>query len=70
LAKEESERLQKLKGKIENLIESNPALKQYKKQLLLDITTEGLRIQMVDEQNRPMFALARAELQPYAANFA
>lgn len=65
LAKEESERLQKLKGKIENLIESNPALKQYKKQLLLDITTEGLRIQMVDEQNRPMFALARAELQPY-----
>ncbi|GGX48949.1 flagellar motor protein MotB [Undibacterium squillarum] len=65
LAKEESEKLQKLKGKIENLIESNPALKQYKKQLLLDITTEGLRIQMVDEQNRPMFALARAELQPY-----
>jgi chemotaxis protein MotB len=37
----------------------------YKKQLLLDITTEGLRIQMVDEQNRPMFALAKAELQPY-----
>jgi chemotaxis protein MotB len=68
LAKEESERLQKLKWKIENLIESNPALKQYKKQLLLDITTEGLRIQMVDEQNRPMFALARAELQPYARN--
>ncbi|MDO9636749.1 MAG: OmpA family protein, partial [Thiobacillus sp.] len=26
---------------------------------------EGLRIQIVDEQNRPMFNLASAELQPY-----
>ena len=34
--------------------------------LLLDITTEGLRVQIVDEQNRPMFAVGRAELQPYA----
>jgi chemotaxis protein MotB len=40
-------------------------LAQYKKQLLLDITAEGLRIQIVDEQNRPMFESARAELQPY-----
>jgi len=33
--------------------------------VLLDITSEGLRIQIVDEQNRPMFALSKAELQPY-----
>jgi chemotaxis protein MotB len=65
LAKVEAERLKVLKEKIEGVIESNPTLKQYKKQLLLDITTEGLRIQMVDEQNRPMFALAKADLQPY-----
>lgn len=65
LAKADAERLKGLKDKIEAIIESNPTLKQYKKQLLLDITTEGLRIQMVDEQNRPMFALAKAELQPY-----
>jgi chemotaxis protein MotB len=31
----------------------------------MDITTEGLRIQIVDAQNRPMFASAKAELQPY-----
>jgi chemotaxis protein MotB len=54
-----------LKDKIEAKIESNPLLKKYKEQLLLDITSEGLRIQIVDEQNRPMFALAKAELQPY-----
>ncbi|MFZ6766228.1 flagellar motor protein MotB [Undibacterium sp. Di26W] len=65
LAKVEADRLKGLKTKIEAAIESNPTLKQYKKQLLLDITTEGLRIQMVDEQNRPMFALAKADLQPY-----
>ena len=61
----ETARLQTLKRHIEEIIEANPVLKQFKKQLLLDITTEGLRIQIVDEQNRPMFALARADLQPY-----
>ncbi|MFZ6861277.1 flagellar motor protein MotB [Undibacterium sp. Ji67W] len=65
LAKADAERLKGLKARIEAVIESNPTLKQYKKQLLLDITTEGLRIQMVDELNRPMFASAKAELQPY-----
>ena len=65
LAKADAERLKGLKARIEAVIESNPVLKQYKKQLLLDITTEGLRIQMVDELNRPMFASAKADLQPY-----
>ncbi|MDO8179387.1 MAG: flagellar motor protein MotB [Undibacterium sp.] len=65
LAKSDADRLKVLKAKIEAAIESNPTLKQYKKQLLLDITSEGLRIQMVDEKNRPMFASAKADLQPY-----
>ncbi len=63
--KAEMQRLQNLKLKIEQAIEANPALKQFKNQLLLDITTDGLRIQIVDEQNRPMFASGRAELQAY-----
>ncbi|MDC8758526.1 flagellar motor protein MotB [Janthinobacterium fluminis] len=65
LERDEAVRLQALKAKIEATIEANPALRKYKNQLLLDITSEGLRIQIVDEQNRPMFALAKAELQPY-----
>ena len=65
LAHAEAARLQALKGRIEATIEGDPGLKKFKHQLLLDITSEGLRIQIVDEQNRPMFALARAELQPY-----
>ena len=58
-------RLKELKQRIEKLIESNPTLRQFKNQLLLDITSEGLRIQIVDEQNRPMFDSSSAELKPY-----
>jgi chemotaxis protein MotB len=65
LEKMELARLRTLKEKIEQAIDARAALRQFRNQLLIDITTEGLRIQIVDEQNRPMFALAKAELQPY-----
>ena len=61
----DASRLKALKGRIEAAIDANPTLKQFKKQLLIDITTEGLRIQIVDEKNRPMFALSKAKLEPY-----
>ena len=61
----ELEQLEKLKARIEDTINNNPALNKFKSQLLLDITSEGLRIQIVDEKNRPMFAMGRAELQSY-----
>jgi chemotaxis protein MotB len=64
-ARKEEQMLSDLKDRIEKMIESNPTLKQFKSQLLLDITTEGLRIQIVDEQNRPMFDLAGDQLKPY-----
>jgi len=65
LEKMERTRLEELKSRLEKAIDSNPTLKQFKNQLLIDITSEGLRIQIVDEKNRPMFALASAQLQPY-----
>ncbi|MGZ5801966.1 MAG: flagellar motor protein MotB [Burkholderiaceae bacterium] len=65
LERAEAARLKALKAQIEGVIEGSASLKPYSKQLLLDITSEGLRIQIVDEQNRPMFASAKAELQPY-----
>lgn len=66
LIRQERARLEELKKKIEEAIDASQMLRQFKNQLLLDITSEGLRIQIVDEQNRPMFALASAQLQPYA----
>ena len=59
-------KLKELKANIEKVIDSSPKLQQFKKQILLDITSEGLRIQIVDEKNRPMFQLGSAELEPYA----
>jgi chemotaxis protein MotB len=63
--KKEIEKLKELKANIEKMIESNVKLQKFKNQILLDITSEGLRIQIVDEQNRPMFKSGRAQLEPY-----
>ncbi|MDO9013142.1 MAG: flagellar motor protein MotB [Gallionella sp.] len=61
----ELEKLKELKSNIEKAIESSVKLKQFKSQILLDITSEGLRIQIVDEKNRPMFRSGSAQLEPY-----
>jgi chemotaxis protein MotB len=66
MEKVEKQKLESLKMDLETLIDSNPSLKQFKSQLLLDLTSEGLRIQIVDEKNRPMFDSASSELKPYA----
>ena len=63
--RKEQERLETLKADIEKMIEQSPQLAQFKKQMVLDITSEGLRIQIVDEQNRPMFDSSSADLKPY-----
>lgn len=62
---QELKKLQGLKEKLEKAIETNPMLQQFKKQILIDITTEGLRIQIVDEKNRPMFDLGGAHMKSY-----
>jgi len=66
VARQDGQRLKALKGRLEEVINLNPLLHQYRDQLLLDITSEGLRIQVLDELNRPMFDLGSAQLKPYA----
>jgi chemotaxis protein MotB len=63
--RQEKQKLETLKADIEKMIEQSPQLAQFKKQMLLDITSEGLRIQIVDEQNRPMFDSSSSDLKPY-----
>lgn len=62
----ELEKLQQMKLKLEKKIKNDPQLKYFKNQLRLDLTSEGLRIQIVDAKNRPMFDSGRAEPRPYA----
>ena len=64
-AAKERARLVELKSQIEARIEANPDLRPFRNQLMLDVTAEGLRIQIVDVQNRPMFTSASDRLQPY-----
>src|SRR5688572_20272410 len=66
LARAEAAKMRSLKAHLEEIIDASPLLRQHKKQLLIDFTTEGLRIQIIDEQNRPMFDLGSAQLKPYA----
>jgi chemotaxis protein MotB len=61
----EMQKLKDLKMSIEKAIDANAKLQAFKKQILLDITTEGLRIQIVDEKNRPMFQSGSAHLESY-----
>jgi chemotaxis protein MotB len=58
-------RLNTLKQTIEHVIEASPTLGKFKNQLMLDLTPDGLRVQIVDIKNRPMFASGSSELQPY-----
>ncbi|MTI73571.1 MAG: flagellar motor protein MotB [Stenotrophomonas sp.] len=61
----EKQQLEALKQELEEAISKSQALEPFKDQLLLDITSEGLRIQIVDKQNRPMFDMGSAKLMPY-----
>lgn len=64
--KADIEALQGLKARIESLINTSPALIAFKSQLLLELVDEGLRIQIIDAQNRPMFDLSSTQLKGYA----
>ncbi len=58
-------RLEALKKRVEEAIAANPKLAAMKSQIRLDMTRDGLRIQIVDEQNRPMFDSGSAVVKPY-----
>jgi chemotaxis protein MotB len=59
-------RLEELMAQMSAAIEKSQALAPFKDQLLLDITSEGLRIQIVDKLNRPMFDTASNHMKPYS----
>jgi chemotaxis protein MotB len=61
----EHKKLESLLDELRQAIDKSQALKPFKDQLLLDITPEGLRIQIVDKQNRPMFDIGSARLKDY-----
>src|SRR5690606_37579599 len=57
------ERLENLRENLEQLIEHDPVMSEYRPQMLLDMTPDGLRVQILDRKNRPMFYTGSATLQ-------
>jgi chemotaxis protein MotB len=61
----EAARLESLKKKVESVLAANPKLAAMSSQIRLEMTRDGLRIQIVDEQNRAMFDSGSAVVKPY-----
>jgi chemotaxis protein MotB len=58
-------KLENLKHRVDEKIKDNGKLAMFRSQIKLDMTADGLRIQIVDAQNRPMFASGSAVVEPY-----
>ncbi|MCA0175074.1 MAG: flagellar motor protein MotB [Proteobacteria bacterium] len=61
----EAARLQDLKTSIETQLSNDARIKDLAGQIRLDMTRDGLRIQIVDEGNRPLFPSGSAQPLPY-----
>ena len=61
----EKKTLDQLMERLKETIEQSDMLKDFKDQLLLEVTPEGLRIQIIDKKNRPMFSAGSEKLKPY-----
>ncbi len=61
----EATKLQELSEQVESALKNSAKLAQYASQIKLDMTRDGLRIQIVDELARPMFDSGSATVKPY-----
>ncbi len=69
LEKREQEQLDELKKQLEQEINAlDSVFQQIKDQILIDFTALGLRIQIVDKDQRPMFDIGSANLKPYSVD--
>ncbi len=64
-AKLDAQKLGELSAKISAIISSNPKLAEFSDQIKLSITADGLQIQIVDDQKRPMFDSGSQSVKPY-----
>jgi len=61
---EELKKLEELKSQINLSIDKDPALAGLKKQLRMDVVSDGLRIQLIDNQKKPMFDVGSEKVNP------
>lgn len=72
--KNETKKLEELKSQIKISMDKDPSLSDLKKQLQMDITPEGLKIQLIDNKSKPMFDVGsdklNTDMQPILAKIA
>ena len=61
----EMARLEELRERVEETVANHPQLAALRSQIRLDMTRDGLRIQIVDEANRAMFDSGSAVVKPH-----
>ncbi len=61
-AQEEEQQFQQAMTEIKQAIQDDPELKELAKNLIVDMTPEGLRIQIVDQQGKSMFPSGSAKM--------
>ena len=64
-AKQDAKKMAALSAKISGIISNNPRLAEFSSQIRLQTTPDGLQIQIVDDQKRPMFDTGSAVVKPY-----
>ena len=73
-AQADAKKLEELKAVITQNVDKDIALEGLKKQLRMDIVQDGLRIELLDNKNKPMFDVGsdrlNADFQPTLANIA
>ena len=65
IAKQDAKKLAALSAKISAVISNSPKLAEFRSQIKLETTPDGLQITIVDDQNRPMFDVGSALVKPY-----
>jgi chemotaxis protein MotB len=65
VAQRDAQVLAALSAKIAGVISANPKMAEFSSQIKLEITPDGLLIQIVDDQRRPMFDSGSAAVKPY-----
>jgi len=58
-------RLKKARERLESMIKTDPKLSNFQSNLRIQLTENGLLIQIIDSQDRPMFKLGSKELEGY-----
>jgi chemotaxis protein MotB len=64
-AKQDARKMAALSAKISAMIANTPRLSEFNSQIRLETTPDGLQIQIIDDQKRPMFDTGSAIVKPY-----